>query len=204
MSKKSYWIIGIGSLLSIIAICTPIFFYIKDFHQLNRSTTPSDWGTFGDFIGGITNPIISFLTLIVTIIIAVNLNKIENRNHEETVHNQVKPIFTIESTEFYSADVSRFSFPVGKNFYSYNPPEKHAEQYDYMSNPFYLKIHNKGLGIATKVQTTFTINLKELRELLKFENSEIKVVVSDIGVRDDGKKFINVHFNHAEYKSYCL
>lgn len=42
--------------------------YIAFFHVVHRtplSTDPNDWGTLGDYFGGLLNPVISFVTLVV-------------------------------------------------------------------------------------------------------------------------------------------
>jgi len=201
MSKQTKWIIGIGSLIALLAIAAPIYYYVKDFHDLNRSSNPPDWGTFGDFFGGILNPFISLLTLIITIIIAVNIGKIEKRNHDETVNSPVKPLFTIGTGDFFSSDISNLGLTVGADFYSYHPPENPAGTLDYLTKLFHLKIFNKGLGVANEVGVTFEINLNELKPLLTIDDARIKVKVSDIRTDEDGRDFIvsnitSEHFNH--------
>lgn len=41
-----------------------ILAYITNFHSHEISDTPADWGALGDYIGGITNPLISTIALI--------------------------------------------------------------------------------------------------------------------------------------------
>ncbi|HEX7904910.1 MAG TPA: hypothetical protein VF487_13620 [Chitinophagaceae bacterium] len=201
MSKRIKWIIRIGSLVVLIAIAAPIYYYVKDFNELPRSANPSDWGTFGDFFGGILNPLISLLTLIVTIIIAVNISRIEKRNHDETVHSPVKPLFTIGTGDFFSSDISINKLSVEKDFYDYTIPQQPAGSHDYLSKQFYLKISNKGLGIATQVSVTFEIDLNELRQLLIIDDPKIKATPGEIKTDEDGRRFIVVsiksdHFNY--------
>lgn len=67
-----------------IVICLiPIVVYILRFGQFALSENTADWGTFGDYIGGILNPITSFLTLLVTIYIAISINDYEKRKDEQ-------------------------------------------------------------------------------------------------------------------------
>jgi hypothetical protein len=47
---------------------------------ITTSTSQSNWGTFGDFLGGTLNPLVSFLTLIV----AVNVWRLQKRELEDT------------------------------------------------------------------------------------------------------------------------
>src|SRR5690242_15725828 len=81
--------------IAIILILTVPLAYIINFFSHPISDKSVDWGTFGDFVGGILNPIIGLLTLIVTIIIAISISEIEKRYHEDTVNSPVKPYFTI-------------------------------------------------------------------------------------------------------------
>jgi len=54
--SKSRWLVTILFLL-IIGGYSVWFFIMK---QQNLSTTSSDWGSFGDFVGGILNPLVAF------------------------------------------------------------------------------------------------------------------------------------------------
>ncbi len=201
MTTQTKWIIGIASLIALLAITAPIYYYVNDFHELPRSSKPSDWGTFGDFFGGILNPILSLLTLIVTIIIAVHISKIEKRNHDETVHSPVKPLFTIGTGEFFSSDISRNGQTIERDFYDYEPPQQPAGSYDYLSKQFYLKVFNKGLGIATDINAVFELNLDELKSLLIIDDPKIKVTTSDLKTDEDGRKSIvlNIQSKHFNY-----
>lgn len=200
-SSHILWIIGFGGLIAFIAIVAPIVFYIINFHENEPSKNPADWGVFGDYLGGTLNPIISFLTLIITVVIAVNISGLEKRNHDESVHNPIKPFFIINNLDFFSADVSRFPFKIGQNFYSYSPPTHHATPYEYINKVFFLQVENKGLGLATELQVTYIVDLIQLKQLLEFDNPELQITVSDILIRPDGRKFINVNLRHATLKS---
>lgn len=204
MSKKTKWLIGLASFVALIAMVTPAYFYFKDFGDFPRSSNPSDWGPFGDFFGGILNPIISFLTLIVTIIIAVYISKIDKRNHDETVHNTVKPLFTISSDEFFSSDISTIGLTVNEDFYDYSPPQKPTQPHDHFSRPFYLKVTNKGLGIANQIGVTFSIDLNELRQVLIFDDPKIKVTSTEVKTDEDGRNFIvlNIKADHFNYQGF--
>jgi hypothetical protein len=60
--KIILWIVlGTPTILTI----TPIVFFILNFKSHIISENISDWGSFGDYFGGIINPIISLLNLIV-------------------------------------------------------------------------------------------------------------------------------------------
>lgn len=210
MTKTTKLIIALTTLFAIIAIAAPIYFYVKDFHALQRSTDPADWGTFGDYFGGILNPIISLLTLIVTIVIAVIISRIDKRNHEETVHNPVKPFFVIGDGYFYSSDISNIGVTVEQDYYDYNEPTGPAGAFDHLNKSFYLKLSNKGLGVATDLIASFEIDLTELKKALQFDDEKIKTTVSEIKTDEDNRDFIILtidaekHFNFKSFFSKIL
>lgn len=51
-------------LFVLILVFCLILAYIINFHSHTISSDPSDWGALGDYLGGITNPIISTIALI--------------------------------------------------------------------------------------------------------------------------------------------
>lgn len=177
----------------------PILFYIKNFYSPDPSSSPSDWGTFGDYVGGILNPFISLLTLIATIGIAIYISKIEKRNHEETVHSPVKPLITMKTEDFFSSDISRNGLTVEQDFYGYKPPKAPAGPHEHLFKRFYLKILNKGLGIATDVNVTFEIELDKLKPLLMVEDPKITVTVGDIKIDEEGRNFMMLSIKSTHY-----
>ncbi|NTS43837.1 hypothetical protein HRG84_23345 [Flavisolibacter sp. BT320] len=62
-----------------------------------------------------------------------------------------------------------------------------------------MKVFNKGLGIATQVNITFEIDLKELKQLLIIDEPRIKVTTSEIKIDEDGRKFIIVSTKSDHY-----
>ena len=61
---KSYAII-----LGIICFI-PIIIYPINFWNHKFSDDPSDWGTFGDYLGGVLNPILAIIGLFITVALA--------------------------------------------------------------------------------------------------------------------------------------
>jgi hypothetical protein len=147
-------------------------------------------------------PIISFLTLIVTIVIAINLSRIEKRNHDETVHSPVKPFFVIGDDYFYSSDISINGLSVEKDYYDYSEPAGPAGAFDHLSKRFYLKVFNKGLGVATNVVASFEINLNELRKVLQINDEKLKTEVSEVRKDDEGRDFIVLTIEAEKYFNY--
>lgn len=66
--------------------CLPLIFYVSNFYSVEISENPGDWGTFGDYLGGLLNPYISLLTLLVTSYIAYILFKYENIRDKQSKH----------------------------------------------------------------------------------------------------------------------
>lgn len=69
---------------AIVLIIVPIFFYLYKFGSFKFSSDKGEWGTFGDYFGGILNPLIAFLTLGVTVFIAFTFNNYEKKRDQQT------------------------------------------------------------------------------------------------------------------------
>lgn len=89
---------NIGSHLEIIGWLIPISaaiiigFYAYTFSNLPMNEDPSRWGTFGDFVGGLLNPLISTCTFIVAVRV-FQLQKIETemtRNELEETRQAIQ------------------------------------------------------------------------------------------------------------------
>jgi hypothetical protein len=81
--KDGKYIKHIAALTTFLAIA-PIILYIYKFGDGTLSIEKDDWGTFGDFVGGLLNPLISLLTLAVTVYIAFTFNEYERRRDEQS------------------------------------------------------------------------------------------------------------------------
>ena len=55
------WILGVAAVAAFLIVLGLYIAYFKNLSVTNDSAT---WGTFGDYLGGTLNPIISFLALI--------------------------------------------------------------------------------------------------------------------------------------------
>jgi hypothetical protein len=72
------WVVVGAALILLIA-------YIWVFHGLPANESPPAWGAFGDYVGGILNPLVSSFTLVVAVRVW-QLQKIELKN----THNEIK------------------------------------------------------------------------------------------------------------------
>ena len=77
MIQRTLIVLGL-ILLGILLI--PIIIYSINFHDHYISMDSTDWGTFGDFIGGITNPIIGIVNVLVLIYLTLKISEIEKIN----------------------------------------------------------------------------------------------------------------------------
>jgi hypothetical protein len=81
---KIKWTTGKKIILSTIIIfilaSIPIIFYITTFNN-GLSIKQSDWGDFGDFLGGIISPFLSFLSFTIAIYVLFKSNEKEKFNH---------------------------------------------------------------------------------------------------------------------------
>ncbi|MBB5620889.1 hypothetical protein HDE69_001942 [Pedobacter cryoconitis] len=84
MKTRHIVLIVILVLVIIILGYLPIYLYRDQFDKSVRSNLQADWGTFGDYIGGLLNPFISLLTLLVTSYIAYILFTYESRRDAQS------------------------------------------------------------------------------------------------------------------------
>jgi hypothetical protein len=86
MIRKNLIFVGICLL---IFTMIPAFIYMINFKGLYISDLSSDWGTFGDFIGGITNPIIGIVNVLVLVYLTLKISEIDNNNKIKEQENQI-------------------------------------------------------------------------------------------------------------------
>lgn len=78
-----------------------VLFYLFQFYKLEISKDPSDWGSFGDYIGGLVNPAIGLAT-VVLVIFSINIQRRELRAsiQEMRLANQATNRISFEQTLF--------------------------------------------------------------------------------------------------------
>jgi uncharacterized membrane protein len=183
---KYFWILAGIAFVAILS-------FIINFFGTSLSKDPSDWGVFGDYIGGVLNPIIALITLVVTIQIAIRVNEIEKRNHAETANNQVKPILLIDDGIFFSSDISRIGLTATDDFYSYEEPVKPIDTFTHMfKEPFFLRVNNLGLGLALNAKCVFEIDLSECKKAIEFMTNNISISMTNTKDPDGGADIGNI------------
>lgn len=78
-----------------------VLFYLFQFYRLEISKDPSDWGSFGDYVGGLVNPAIGLVT-VVLVIFSINIQRRELRAsiQEMRLANQATNRISFEQTLF--------------------------------------------------------------------------------------------------------
>lgn len=65
MKKVHEFCINNAIFIALFAFAVVVCSYVANFYAHNFSNSSGDWGTFGDFVGGTLNPLLSFLALII-------------------------------------------------------------------------------------------------------------------------------------------
>ncbi|WP_306568758.1 hypothetical protein [Flavobacterium lindanitolerans] len=158
MDKKQKIILLISFTLS-LPLLVPIFTYIGNFHELNISDDPEEWGPFGDFFGGVLNTYISFLTLMTTIFIAYEISRLDDRRNEKVLEFEKKRFLN----ELREAEYRKISIELQRvaSLISENKDEKHIKNELFQISLFltYFTISNDHL--FPFLQEDITLNLTD-------------------------------------------
>ncbi len=84
-------------LLTIFACIIPILVYTIRFSNYELSKDPSDWGTFGDYIGGVYSVLLSIIAIYVTYMISEREDK--SKEKRKVLTELYKTITSIKSEE---------------------------------------------------------------------------------------------------------
>jgi len=94
-------------LISLVILLT-VGAYILNFHNLPISQETGNWGTFGDYIGGILNPLISF-TALLYLIKAYRSQKQELEGTKDVLQKTEQHNSSISSTQISQTELMRES-----------------------------------------------------------------------------------------------
>lgn len=84
LSLKNKFNIYLILVLFLVLISVPVVFYIIKLGNDELSNNISDWASFGDYLGGTANTIISFISLIILTIITVLVSKQSDSENKKT------------------------------------------------------------------------------------------------------------------------
>ncbi len=74
----------------IILVSTVCIFLVK-FHNQNISNDIANWGQFGDYFGGVLNPLLALINLVILAILSIRLVKIEDDRNKWTIKELARP-----------------------------------------------------------------------------------------------------------------
>ena len=75
-------------LLLLLAILIPIFIYLIIFYHHPLSDNGSNWGDFGNYLGGILNPIIGIFNVVVLVYLTLKVSELDNVRNERALELQ--------------------------------------------------------------------------------------------------------------------
>ena len=192
-----YALAGLILILSIL----PAIFFIANFWGFNISKNASDWGTFGDYFGGILNSFFSFLTLVATIYIAYIISNIEeNRNRENLKFEKEKLL-----REFREAEYKRINLELQKVWVGLTSGDKIASDivYNCIIQVRYFRTSNKHLFDFLDDDEMYNLS-DSLENLLKYFHGDESIdkdnVIDEFVERLDGFNRILQEFLIENYK----
>lgn len=192
------------AVILVILFLTPLFFFISKFKCHDISDNISDWGAFGDYFGGILNPILTFMNLIILIFLTNYIHKKEGKREKKNLERQYKPMGNFQfknSNEYLQVDFESFGMGpliINKFYYEdaqgkvyYDFRELFATIDDNMKYPnstiffdMYKYTSNKGLAISSSINI-FKIKFREFNKYeeeylnyLKEKLTEFKLILS--------------------------
>lgn len=81
--KKKFWFLVLGiAALALLGVFVVYAFWFKFKLGYHLSNSGEVWGQFGDFVGGILNPILSFITILILVLTSLYQQK-QNENAEK-------------------------------------------------------------------------------------------------------------------------
>jgi len=88
MNLRTLMRITIG--INLVFLVFVVVAYIINFRGMSISSQTQDWGTFGDYFGGILNPIIGIMNLVLLVYITFLISDTEESRSQNELNNQKK------------------------------------------------------------------------------------------------------------------
>jgi tetratricopeptide (TPR) repeat protein len=168
---------NIGIIVTILLIL-PIGIYIINFYSNGISKNPENWGVFGDFFGGVLNPIISLIGTILLGYLTYMVSKIsseENKNlfkYEQKVIAYQK-IANITSEIDYAMDKVKIHNDFMISYGKLGKEEKAIEHYTIAMESLLITLSKLSITL-----NNFSINYSHLFKY-DFESKEFKKLTSN-------------------------
>lgn len=173
--ESAYRNLKIVGAVGIFIVLGVIGYYISNFKNNSISKIPSDWGSFGDFFGGILNPIISLFSLILLGFISYFVAKESNNESKElNLRGRRMDAYNELTRHLPSFDrvVHRFLDAVSVmniNIQNVKTTENYTAQLDYLFNKISLPIQQ--IGEYNLYVRTFAVQYEHIFDY-DFESKE--------------------------------
>jgi len=95
--KNGLIVIGVSTALSILM---PLAIYIINFRGSPISLYPSDWASFGQYMGGVVGPLISTINLAVIIYIAIVVYHMETNRERQMGAALARPLASLSLGDY--------------------------------------------------------------------------------------------------------
>jgi len=82
------WLSIFGVVLLLAAIVGPQWLFYNKLSQYGWSTDPARWGQYGDFIGGLSNPLLAAINIGVFIYLTHRISKLEEDRNKASLNTQ--------------------------------------------------------------------------------------------------------------------
>lgn len=79
IGKETIWI---GSIILILIMGVPQLFFFGFLAKNGWSYDPANWGQYGDFFGGIINPLLAIVNILILVLLTNTVQRIENERTE--------------------------------------------------------------------------------------------------------------------------
>lgn len=93
MSKLKVFLTVFGICLSVLFLI-PVLFFSINFWGADISTIPQDWGTFGDYFGGLLNPLIAIANLIIFIKLTIIVTDMQDKSTKQSLQFEKKVLIS--------------------------------------------------------------------------------------------------------------
>jgi len=159
--KWLVWILVVAS-----AVIATVFILYFDNFKGNLSSSNSDWGTFGDFIGGTLNPILSILSLIALLLTIV----LQSKELESTRMELERSASAQESTEKILNEQSKTFARQQFESTFFSLLDQHNKALENLTSPLAGRRGSKLDQVSGSVFSPRVINLSDAKAVLETKN----------------------------------
>lgn len=200
--KKSYNSIENIAISTLIFISIPVLMFIWFFNSQEVSSDISLWGNFGDFFGGILNPIISFASLILLGVLTVNVAK-QGTEAQELLNFKLKRMEAYDSLAKGFGSLESFVFGAHRSMKfimsSLNIMENHDAMIDkYKQESLVISRLRYSVTDFYVLIQKFNIRYGHIFEY-DFQTDQFDNLVSMIGKIEDASANLDIGFKSLGY-----